>query len=105
MEETAVFEEVVEEIDYDAARGGRVRRRRARRLGGATMMFAGGSTLPPSTTHAVESPANTASFAAMEEATLDEPELEPLPAPDPEPEPLERPFRRLRRRPRVPRCP
>jgi hypothetical protein len=90
VEETAVFEEVVEgdDLAFQASGAGFDD---AADSGGATVMFSGSGTLPPTPPPPpppAESSATTASFAAREEEmTFEAPDLEPLPARDSEPEP------------------
>jgi CheY-like chemotaxis protein len=90
VDESAVFEEVVEEnLEFDSEQPTTFDEAEPSD-GGATMMFTGSTTLPPSMPPQplpVESSASTASFTAMTDSAFDEPELEPLPAPEPEPFP------------------
>jgi CheY-like chemotaxis protein len=88
VEETAVFEEVVEGDDLAFQTSGAAFDEVAD-SGGATVMFSS-RTLPPTPppTPPAETSATTASFVAREEEmTFEEPDLEPLPARDLEPEP------------------
>ena len=88
VDEPAVFEEVVEEnLEFDSEQPASFDEAEPSD-GGATMMFTGSTTLPPSMPPQpppVESSASTASFTAMTDSHFDEPELEPLPVPEPEP--------------------
>ena len=94
VEETAVFEEVVEGDDLAFQTSGATFDEVAD-SGGATVMFSS-RTLPPTPppTPPAEASATTASFVAREEEmTFEEPDLEPLAARDLEPEPEPEPVR------------
>jgi len=90
VEETAVFEEVVEGDDLAFQTSGAAFDEVAD-SGGATMMFSSQTlppTPPPTPSPVPDSSATTASFVAREEEmTFEEPDLEPLPARELEPEP------------------
>jgi CheY-like chemotaxis protein len=86
VEEATVFEEVVEEdLEFEAPRviGGD---EAGSADSGATLMFSGTGTLPPSAAPQ-ESSATTASFGVVEETTFSEADFEAVTPSEPEPEP------------------